>query len=106
MRSLVSRSITSVVAAPPADAEGDAPGEPLVPGVAAAALASLRARCGPARRRYKSPAGHRPGRRVGPVGDRDQRLGLEMIPLGLSRPARPPRTFLFARRAPSRSTRR
>src|SRR5689334_18100736 len=40
MRSLVSRSMTSVVAAPPADAEGDAPGEPLVPGVPAGAQAA------------------------------------------------------------------
>src|SRR5438093_10962773 len=42
MRSLVSRSMTSVVAAPPADAEGDAPGEPLVPGVPAGAQAAAR----------------------------------------------------------------
>src|ERR1700730_12735574 len=40
MRSLVPRSMTSVVAPP--RAEGDAPGEPLVPGVPAGAQAAAR----------------------------------------------------------------
>src|SRR2546430_10111549 len=40
IRSVVSRSITSVLAAPPAD--GDAPGDPLVPGVPAGAQAAAR----------------------------------------------------------------
>ena len=73
---------------------------------AAAALSHHRKCAGAAHRRYKSTSGHRPHRRVGPVGDRDQRLGLENIPPDLTRPARPPRTFLFARRVPSRWTRR
>src|SRR5438105_13192730 len=42
MRSLVSRSMTRVLAAPPADAEGDAPGEPLVPEVPAGPQAAAR----------------------------------------------------------------